>query len=230
MDPIVTGSLINAGAGLLGAIFGGGGDKPMSAELLNRMRTQALRKYAGFAGLDPQTGYPIDEIPGGGMYSGVYTNPEEQSIINKGFRSQADTISAAARAKADALIAGGMDPERAKLLTDQWSIERGTTARLGGEADLMHSAIGERLNRLKDVWTMGNGGMPTAREQLAYTQANNANQAGLWDSIGDIIGSVVTASNKSTAPAGGGGGFAAKNWVTQPVVTGWGSLLWPMGG
>ncbi len=254
MDPVVTGALINAGASLLGGLFGKKNKGPMSAETYNRFATQAMRRYAGFAGFDPDTGYPYIEatkekghweypaatgdgddrdrrkrvwvvdtpaqprrpygIPTGGMYSGVYTNPEEQAIINGGFRAQAETIEAVKRRKLAQFINLAYAPAVAQAMADSWATEQASKSKLSGEADLMQSSIGELQRRIKDVYAMGRGGTPSAGEQLAYQQDANNQEAGLWSAVAELAGAIGGgASAKAPVPPTQSAIPAAADWI-----------------
>jgi hypothetical protein len=190
-------------------------------------------RWSPFAGSNGGSAIPALGGGSGGMYGGVYTTPEEQSIINEGFRQNAGTIEAAARSKIPQLIASGYSPQAAAEIAHAWATEQGSKARLSGEADLMHSAIGEQGRRLTELYGMSSG---TAQQvsgsatQGALITANTQNQqqVGLWDAVAALAQSLGEKSGQtqgstatpSYSPTG------TSTWSAKPTTDGYRGIPW----
>jgi hypothetical protein len=133
----------------------------------------------------------------GGTSSGA--TPEEQSIINKGYSQQADTINSNAEAMYNQLRTNGIDPAQARQMSSTWAIEQKSRAKLTGEQGLMQQSVGEYYNRLLNLYQMSQGQAPKYNDMSgAYLAANNANDqnsASMWGGIANLLGSYAQMQN-----------------------------------
>jgi hypothetical protein len=134
--------------------------------------------------------------------TGVYSNAENQSVINQGYRNQADTIQSASRQKMDALIQQGYTPAMASSIAESWATEQIAKSKLSGAADLTAQSVGLQNQYMSTLAGMNTGTQGTAG--YATQAANNSNnqQSELWSAVAglaNVLGQTSATKTTSTA-------------------------------
>jgi hypothetical protein len=158
---------------------------------------------------------------GAGGIPGVYSNTEDQAIINEGFRKAASTIGSAGRTRYAGLLTQGMQPEQAKRAVSGWTTDQAMKSRLSGEANLTERSVGQRAALLGSLAGYNAPATPSAGVGNADAGAGD-----FWDALAGLAGTLAQGTTTkppagNTTPIVTSGGFAPGPLTSLPGGSGY---------